>query len=110
MEIAQDRYSDAYCGEKQLIHAFLERAILDCLETHGISWGVTRPTKIDRRNAREFIQSESIEPFSFRWCCEILFEDPERMIEGTRNYIEKPGAFEDFHASVQHRYFIKSAL
>ena len=61
----QDRYLSS---EECLIVALIENAILDATN-NGIK---KKNNKEIRNEARRWINSESIDPFSFKWCLSIL--------------------------------------
>lgn len=58
--------------ERQLVSAVMIRAILDL--------SCTIPSH-EQRDARAWFDSESEDPFSFRFCCQILAISPESVIK-----------------------------
>ena len=86
-------------GEKALLVAILERAILDYAsesQPAGVSWATGKYLANNIRNIRaeahEWIfMEESHEPYTFLWICELLELSPNitrEAIENAKNYRE----------------------
>lgn len=70
-------------GIRQLLASILIRTMLDLKGQTVISnWETSDITK----QARIWVNCDSLEPFSFRWICEHLDLDPKIIREGMLNY------------------------
>src|SRR5690606_10779004 len=76
-----DGYDRSWIPEQKMLAAIVGRAVLDCMERARVT---------ERAVALAWINGDSLEPFSFRWCLMHIFvelEQAENMIKTVRRLV-----------------------
>ena len=75
--------------ERSLIAAVFGRAFRDAM---GDLRSITKRAYLIK-DARRWFSCRSLEPYSFRWCCDVLELDPDRVLEQLKARPEEPQAY-----------------